>query len=81
MDEKYYAHQYSRPMIKLLFVFDGYLAAGYNTVKDYYVAIREGRCEAPSDVLLISFDKEYIYEYNRSDAGDLWSKLFTAAIN
>ena len=78
VDEEYFEYPYNRPMIKLLFVSDSYLAAGYDTVKDYYLAIREGKCEAPPDALVISFDAECIYEYNKSDADNLWPKLFAA---
>ena len=81
VDEEYFDYPYNRPMIKLLFVSDGYLAAGYDTVKDYFLAIREGKCESPSDALLISFDTESISEYARSDTDDLWPKLFSAVTN
>jgi hypothetical protein len=50
-----YDQSYNRLMFTVYFVSDGYKDAGYDTVKEYYLAIMDGLCEAPDDALRIDF--------------------------
>jgi hypothetical protein len=82
IDEDYLAHPYNREMFKAIFVSDNYNAAGYETVKDYYHAIEEGKCKAPSDALIMRFDTECLYAYgDMFGVNDLWTKLFATTKN
>lgn len=75
-------YTFNRDRFDELFISDGYITAGYETVEDYYLAIKAGECEAPTDALLIWFDQKMLilsfgnrYEWENN----LWPSLFANA--
>lgn len=56
IDEDYDSYSYDRLMFRDLFVTDEFKAAGHADAKEYYLAIRNGQCEAPEKACYVSFD-------------------------
>jgi hypothetical protein len=79
IDEDYDSYLYDRLMFRELFVTDEYKAAGYDNAKDYYLAIRDGLCEAPKNAYYVSFDGRRLTPYDRATGKDILPEMLEAA--
>lgn len=79
IDENY-TQAYNRLMITDYFVSDSYEEAGYDTVRDYYLALTAGECEKPDDAIRLDFSTMDIRPYKDwFTSENIWPMLLETA--
>lgn len=75
-----YGPEYNRQMFTVFFVSDRYKEAGYDTVRDYYLALTAGECEKPDDAIRLDFSTMDIRPYKDwFTSENIWPMLLETA--